>query len=304
MTSFVKKHRVVIVSVLLCLFSLYLVSTPRSGTGGEIIVRKAVLFFAVPLKSAVNAVRETAKNTWTGYIFLVNVKKENDELKSSLGYIKEENNTLRETLALRIRIKTLEDFGSEHRLKGVTAEVLSVSGLGGSSGWTRTMLIDRGENDGIQPDMPVISHEGVVGRIIIAGKTTSTVLLLTDPRFNINAVAQRTRLRGIAGGSSDAVTLKYINRLADIAVGDVILTAGLAGIFPKGEPIGTVISVEEDKDNFFKDVRLRPAADIANMEEVLVLTAAPGVLTSLDETEKRVTPFSKGGSGGIRDNIK
>src|SRR3990172_5205477 len=120
MTSFVKKHRVVIVSVFLCLFSLYLVSTPRSGTGGEIIVRKTVLFFAVPLEGAVNAVRKTAKDAWSGYIFLVGVKKENDELKTSVGLLAEENFKLREALASKIRIETLEDFGREHRLESVS----------------------------------------------------------------------------------------------------------------------------------------------------------------------------------------
>ena len=290
MTSFVKKHRVIIVSVLLGLFSLYLVSTPRSGTGGEIIVRKVVLFFAVPLQSAVNAVQKTAKDAWNGYIFLVNVKKENDELKNSLGYIKEENNKLREELALKTRIETLEDFGAEHQLKSVVAGVISVSGLGGSSGWTRTLVINKGKNYGIQADMPVISRAGVVGRIINTGETTSTVLLLTDPRSNINAVAQRTRLRGIAEGASDGITLKYINRLNDIAAGDVILTAGLADIFPKGTPIGTVVSVEDGKDTFFKDVRLKPAADIGNLEEVLVIATAPGALTPREETKKRAKP--------------
>ena len=290
MTSFVKKHRVVIVSILLCLFSLYLVSTPRSGTGGEIIVRKAVLFFAVPVQNAINAVRGTIRNTWDGYIFLVSVKKENDELKNSLGSLAEENNKLREELALKARIETLEDFGAEHQLKGVVAGIVSVSGLGGSSGWTRTMVINKGENYGIQADMPVISRAGVVGRIINTGETTSTVLLLTDPRSNINAVAQRTRLRGIAGGASDDITLKYINRLNDIAVGDVILTAGLADIFPKGTPIGTVVSVEDGKDTFFKDVRLKPAADIGNLEEVLVIATAPGALTPREETKKRAKP--------------
>ncbi|HZX36289.1 MAG TPA: rod shape-determining protein MreC [Thermodesulfobacteriota bacterium] len=287
MTSFVKKHRVVIVSVLLCLFSLYLVSTPRSGTGGEIIVRKVVLFFAVPLELSVNAVQKTAKDAWNGYIFLVNVKKENDELKNSLNSLAEENNKLREELALKTRIETLEDFGAGLRLKSVVAGVVSVSGLGGSSGWTRTLVINKGENYGIQADMPVISPAGVVGRIINTGETTSTVLLLTDPRSNINAVAQRTRLRGIAEGTSDGITLKYINRPADIAAGDVILTAGLADIFPKGTPIGTVVSVEDSKDTFFKDVRLKPAADIGNLEEVLVIAAAPGAPAPPEETKKK-----------------
>ena len=102
------------------------------------------------------------------------------------------------------------------------------------STWTKTVKINRGERDGVADDMPLISPEGMVGRVIRTSKRSAEALLITDPRSSIDVMLQRTRVRAVAeGDGSGGLILKYIRDLEDIRIGDKVVTAGLSGIFPR-----------------------------------------------------------------------
>ncbi len=140
-------------------------------------------------------------------------------------------------------------------------------------GLTKTVTIDRGENDGVKRNMAVVTHRGIVGKVIEIYGGTSMVLQATDPRFRVDAVVQRNRVKGIIEGSGgERLILKYIRQLDDIEVGDRIISSGLGGIFAKGLTVGEVVKVEVGDDNFFKYVEVAPSVDLEKMEEVLITT--------------------------------
>lgn len=267
--AFVKRHQTVIAALALALVSLHLALTDQRAIERGYVAKRVISVFAMPVQKAAVSAREAVGNAWSGYVDLVGVREENDALRRTLASLAEENNRLREDVLLNSRLKEIVGYREASGIRTTAGSILALN----LDRWTRTAVIDKGSNDGVAKDMAVISPAGVIGRIIEARGATSTVLLGSDLRSNIDAVSQRSRVKGvIEGNGTDGLILKYIRQVDDVQVGDVIITSGLAGIFPKGIVIGEVIRVEKGMDNFFKVVEVRQKVDLRTAEEVLVVT--------------------------------
>ena len=203
------------------------------------------------------------------YFYLVNVSKENVLLKNDIARLMEENNQLKETVFLNKRLKELLEFKQSISASAVAADVIGIE----NTGWIKTATINKGASHGIKRDMAVVTPNGIVGRIIDVQPTTSKILLVIDPRCNIDVIAQRSRIKGIAeGNGTDKLILKYVNHSDDIQIGDILISSGLGGIFPKGLVIGEVVRVEKGDDNFFIYIEVKPGAELRKLEEVLIIT--------------------------------
>jgi rod shape-determining protein MreC len=146
-----------------------------------------------------------------------------------------------------------------------------------SSNWYRGVVLDKGERDGIRPEMGVVTLTGAVGRVVKSSATSSVVLLLTDPNNAVTALVQRTRDEGIIEGTvSGKARLKYIPLLAAVRVGDPVVTSGLTGGFPKGVPVGTITGIQKDEGDLFQTAEVQPEVDFTKLEEVLVVTVPRG----------------------------
>lgn len=276
MTSFLKKHQIIIASVLLLLLSLHLALTGAKEQSRGVLIKDILTAISAPIEKAASSTQNAAAGVFENYVLLVAIKSENDSLKESLKALQAENNRLREDASLNARLKELLAYKDEAPFATITASVLSF----GTDGWTRTALINKGSLEGVKKDMAVITTLGAMGRVIDANSRTSRVLLSTDPRSNIDVVVQRTRVKGVVEGSgADTLILKYIRQLDDVQAGDEIVTSGLSGVFPKGLMVGTVVKAEKGADNFFKLIEVRPKVEMRRkLEEVLVVTGAGTVL--------------------------
>ena len=269
MISFLKRHRLIITSAALCLFALHIVSTNTKGIGGTLITGRLISAVTSPIQYGITSATKGIRNIWTSYIYLINVSRENISLKNDMEKLKQENNQLREAVFLNQRLKELLAFKQGMPQTSVAANVIGIE----SSGWVRTVKINKGLSDGIRRDMAVVTPLGIAGRVIDVQPTTSMVLIVTDPRCNIDVIVQRSRTKGIVeGNGTDRLTLKYVRHEDDIQIGDVLLSSGLGGIFPKGMVVGEVVRVEKGADNFFMDIEVQPAADFKKLEEVLIIT--------------------------------
>jgi len=144
----------------------------------------------------------------------------------------------------------------------------------GSSGseQSRSIYIDKGTHDGIKPDMPVITAEGVVGKVLRTFKSTSQVLLINDQTSGVGAILEKSRLQGVVRGTAlGEVVLEKVMSDETVQSGDRVLTSGGDQIFPKGLAVGTVTKVSPGSE-LFLNIRVRPAADLSRLEEVLVIT--------------------------------
>jgi rod shape-determining protein MreC len=162
----------------------------------------------------------------------------------------------------------------------MAAQVIGSSG----SELSRSVYIDKGERDGIKPDMAVISRDGIVGKVLRVYGSTSLVLLIDDQTSGVGSILDQSRLQGILRGtSSGAVVLEKVMSDETVPIGEQVLTSGGDGIFPKGLPVGTVTKVSPGND-LFLNIRVRPAADLSRLEEVLVVTKVDERLAEPDKT--------------------
>jgi len=150
----------------------------------------------------------------------------------------------------------------------VAAQVIGSSG----TDLSRSIYIDKGSNDGIKPDMAVITAGGIVGKVWIAYPSTSLVLLINDQTSGVGAMLEKSRLQGVLKGTPDgAVILERVMSDEKVESGETVLSSGGDQIFPKGLPVGTVTKVSPGREMFLH-IEVKPAADLSRLEEVLVVT--------------------------------
>ncbi len=142
--------------------------------------------------------------------------------------------------------------------------------------WFRTITIDKGSEDGIVKDMAALTANGIVGRVVESYSKTSKILLAIDPRSNIDVIIQRSRIKGIAEGKGDnRLIVKYVQQFEDVQIGDVVVSAGIGGVFPKGIMVGEVVKVEKSDDSFFKSIEIKTSVDFKKLEEVFIAANQP-----------------------------
>lgn len=270
MPAFLKRHRILIISALLLLFSLHLSLTDKKGTSRGFLLKDAAFVVLSPLQGAVIGAYNSVTGVAGDYVLLVSVNRDNDTLKNTVTALQEENNRLKEEVRLNARLRDVLEYKEAAPFYTAAAGIVSLN----IDQWSQTVTINKGSAAGIAKDMAVISPLGAVGRIVDTAEETSTVLLSTDIRSNIDVIIQRTRIKGVVeGNGAGGHTLKYVRQLDDAQVGDELIASGLSGIFPKGLPVGEIVRTDKGKDNFFKYIEVRPAVDIQRLEEVLVVTS-------------------------------
>jgi rod shape-determining protein MreC len=140
------------------------------------------------------------------------------------------------------------------------------------SSWFKSVTIDKGERDGVKKGMAVISPAGVIGQVLKTAPHYTTVLLITDYNSAVDSIVQRTRAKAIVEGKGEnRCQLKYLLRTEEVAVGDVVVTSGLAGNFPKGLMVGEIKKVDKKGHGVFQYAELAPSVDLAKLEEVFVI---------------------------------
>ncbi len=234
----------------------------REAPGGGAL-EGALAAVAAPLQAGA-----AASSSWLGSLLGGSgLRRENEELRREVDRLRLEVQESRERAAAAERLERLLEYRER---TGAAMTAASVIGRD-ASGLYRTVLIDRGSGDGIEHDQAVLAPEGVVGRVVKVFPRSSLVLLLTDRSSGIDAIVQRTRDQGVVqgrGGSS--CELRYLDRSAEVRVGDAIVTSGMGGRFPKGVWIGQVSGVNPGGE-LFQSVEVRPTADLGRLEEVLVV---------------------------------
>jgi rod shape-determining protein MreC len=226
----------------------------------------------LPLE-AVSSLDQGISDMWQQYVSLQHVADENRRLRQEMEWLRGENSQLREAAAATQRLTSLLQFKEQALASMVGAQVIGRD----SSNRYKSVILNKGESDGIQKDMGVITPAGVVGRVVKTTGATSVVLLLTDPNNAIAGLIQRTRDEGIVEGVPQGrAKLKYIPMLSAVKEGDRVVTSGLVGGFPRGLAIGTITSIDREEGALFQTAELVPEVDVNRVEEVLVIQAPHG----------------------------
>jgi len=234
----------------------------------------------------VAAVQHGIGDLWRRYAALQGVEEENRLLRRELEHLQGQNNRLRESAAATDRLTALLEFKTQALSTMVAAQVIGRD----TTNWYRTIVLNKGESDGIQSEMGVITPAGVVGRVVKTTPVTSIVLLVSDGNNAIAGLIQRTRDEGIVDGTAQgSVRLRYIPLLSTVRTGDRVVTSGLVGGFPRGLAIGTINKIEKEEGALFQSAELTPEVDINRVEEVLVI-----------QSPYSPSPSSEAGSPGLK----
>jgi rod shape-determining protein MreC len=210
---------------------------------------------------------------WEGYVDLRTVREENQRLRREMEFLQGQNAQLREAAVATERLEEVLAFKQTALPDTVAAQVIGRD----ATNWYRGVILNKGEQDGVRPEMGVVTPAGVVGRVVKATASSSVVLLVTDPNNAIAALVQRTRDEGIVEGTrSGRARLKYIPLLSGVQPGDRVVTSGLTGAFPRGLSIGVVTHIEKEEGALFQAAELESEVDLTKVEEVLVVRAAHG----------------------------
>jgi rod shape-determining protein MreC len=231
---------------------------------------------------------------WNNYIALWHTRQENQELQADLNRLKLRNAELEGRAAEADRLAELLSFRQEQ----AAVPMLAARVIGGSpDAASHAVFINRGARDGLKRDFGVITPEGVVGKIVAVFPDTSQVLLLDDRDSGVGALLASSRTQSPVRGTGDPLLdMEYVSVDTKVEPGEVVLTSGQDRIFPKDLPVGTVAQVKPDPHGTFQEIRIRPAAHLDRLEEVLVLLSREELAPKKAPSETQTTPAVGGPS--------
>jgi rod shape-determining protein MreC len=234
---------------------------------------------------------DKVRGVWGHYFALQGTTRQNEELRAENDTLKLTISQLESKAAEADRLAVLLNFRQSHeKVPLVMARV-----IGASAGTaSHTVEIDRGERDGIRRNMAVITPDGAVGKIIESYRDTAQVLLLSDKEGGAGAMLVSSRIQSPVKGTGDPMlSMTYVAAEETVNPGEKIVTSGMDKIFPRDVPIGTVLDVKQG--NPFKQIRVKPAARLDRLEEVIVLLTQEPV-NFKNEAEEQTTRPAAGNS--------
>lgn len=275
MVSLLKRYRdVLVVSVLLLYPLATYLSSGHKGREPNFIDR-SVLAIASPVQGALTWIVDRAGGGVNGYLALRGSHEEAQALRVELAQAHAELNALKEAEGENARLKALLGYVESTADPEIPARVV---GLNLSAQFVSVRL-NRGEDQSVHAGMPVVTPEGVLGQVVRAVSGSSDVMLVSDPASRVGVTIQRSRVRASAVGAGDGKPLSFENaaRDADVLEGDIVLTSGTDGIFPRGLKIGKIENVQRGTTGMFLTANVVPSVNLRRVEEVLVVPVAPAI---------------------------
>jgi rod shape-determining protein MreC len=277
MESFFSRYRNALVLITVLLLQVIGLATQvrrpgqsASDKGGVRLIRAWVVGLVSPPERLLHATGLGIRGLWANYFDLIHVRQQNKALQSQLDSLRLEEASMAENARQAQRLQALLGFQEKYIYKTVAAQVIGTSGTEQS----HVIFIDKGAKDGLGADMPVITADGIVGKTRDVFEHTSQVLEISDATSGAGVIMADTRIQGVLRGNSwgqpEMVNLSPDNR---IKAGEPVVTSGGDSIYPRGLAVGTVDRVVSQPEGTLVNVLIKPAANLARLEEVLIITS-------------------------------
>ena len=272
MYKFLRRYKVAVVVTILLLISLSIFIAFGGNTTLSGKPRSVLLKITSPIFETINSLFDNVTSIWDHYVYLKDLKEENEELKRLLRRISTKYDNLKtiyiETERNNQRLEETLGFTKKEPYKLLPARVIGTD----SAPYSSVVTIDKGRENGVTEDLPVMSVSGIVGIILNVSDKSSTVILLNDKRSRIDVTLQENRTRGVLEGFTDGtIHLSFVDRKVKVKLGDVVVTSGMGNIFPKGLLVGKVSKVNKPKFGLFQEIIVTPKVNIKSVEEVLII---------------------------------
>ena len=250
---------------------------PWEGRDGVSLIAQELLY---PMQYSWYKVTGFVKGTWDNYFSLVGVSQENLRLHKDIAWLKTKILDYEHQVQEATRLRKLLNFSEQYHKQLIMGEIVGQMGHFPF----QTLRISRGRKNNVKIGMPVITSNGVVGRVLRTGYAFSDVQLMSDNNFHLDVLVERTRVRGVLHGISDNRSRLQLPQRADIRIGDTIITSGVTGSFPKGLPVGIVTRISYETDNISQIITIKPWVDYQGLEEVMVIAQMSPEIETITET--------------------
>jgi rod shape-determining protein MreC len=265
----IKRKKILYAVVVVLLLSI-LMSWSTNNPQRTLFLERLIAEALSPFQKAASAVTSFFVNSWEFFGDIRNVYRDNQGLRAELDKYTGMDLLMLEIQQENVRLRALLQFQ-----EAVAHQVMPAQVIGRNpSSWFSTLTIDKGSKHGIKVDMPVVTNQGLVGKIVDVQPSHAKVQLIISTSSGISAIVQRTRDNGVLVGLANPRGYTRITRLhqyADIQEGDVIISSPLTGIFPKGLSIGRVVEVYDDPVSLERSALVLPEVDFDRLEEVLII---------------------------------
>lgn len=262
------KYKPFYILLFFLILSFLIMTFCGTSTAYRSFLESAILEVIRPFHKIASWAVNRVSQIWDGYIWLIGVRKENRKLKKRVVDLEAINERFREIEMENQRLKGLLDFRNTLPIAIISAQIIGKD----ATSWFQSMLLDKGTKDGVRVNYPVVIPEGLVGKVVKATFSTALVELITDKNSRVSAMIQKNRAKAIlCGQSSPICTLEYLDRDADVQIGDYVISSGMGGIFPKGLMLGVVSKLEKKSYGLFQYAEVTPRVQFSMLEEVLIL---------------------------------
>lgn len=267
MLEFLRRNRLLATAALLLVLAAALLVRSGGGPVRDDRLGRVLLELLAPAQRVAMRASRAVADTWDELAGLWRARREVEALRGRVQDLERAASLLAETQLENARLRALLDFRQPLAGQLLTARIIGHD----ATGLSRTITVDQGSAAGVVKGAAVLAPAGLVGQVFLASPHAARVMLVTDHNSGVDAVVQRTRGRGIVEGTADGrCGLKFVKRTEDLQVGDLVLSSGLDGIFPRGLPIGRIAAVDKQGQGLFQYAQIDPAVDVGALEEVLV----------------------------------
>jgi rod shape-determining protein MreC len=272
MQAFIARHRAFFVLAAVLVAQLLLLSFQITRNHDVRLIRVWAVALIDPFQRSLRGITDISVGAWRTYRNLLRAQQENQDLRTQLVSAQSQIQQLSEQAAESLRLRALLEFKNQLPFQTVAAEVIASSPGENSN----AVFIGKGADAGLSSDLAVITPEGVVGKTIAVFSHSSQVLLLTNPSSGVGVMLEKTRVQGVLkGGSQNFCLIRYIMNEEPVSPGETVLTSGLDQIYPKGLRVGAVVGTSAG--DIYKNVEVKPAADLSRLETVLVVVKSNSI---------------------------
>ena len=260
------RHRHLTVLAVVVLAQLLLLAHQLRRQQDIPLIRHGTALLITPVQKVLRLTSDGVWSVWYGYVELWTARRENQDLQREVNSLRLEQQWLRDQAEQARRLQVLLDLKQQSPAETMAAQVIG-SGAGETA---RLLMIDKGRDDGLRPDMPVLAPEGIVGKVLHVFPRAAQVLLLTDAHSGVACLIENSRIHGVLKGRNQAVgALEYVHNDETVELGAEVVTSGEDRIYPKGLPVGVVVSTKPGAA--FQEIQVQPFAKLNRLEEVLVI---------------------------------
>ena len=260
------RHRDLVVLSVVLFAQLSLLTYQFRREGNIPLIRHGTLYVLTPVQSGMRAATDTFRRVVRGYLDLRDARRQSEDLSRELDRLRIEAHRLRREANQAKRLQALLDFRQELPLRTIAAQVIGSDG----SELSQTVILDKGNEAGLRPDLPVIVPDGVIGKVLRVFSGSSQVILITDAESGVAALLESSRIHGVLRGTNRSLgRLLYVVNGQPVNVGEVVVTSGEDRIYPKGLPLGVVVSARPGVE--FQEIEVQPLSQLNRLEEVLVV---------------------------------